>query len=116
VTRHGPAPRRSPKKIDTAIGILGADVTAETTCLLTLRSASRVTRRAAHQKSRPAIPHEIPTMIDAIRTIARVRPHRCLAALLLCATLAACGGDGDSSAPPATNTPDATKPLMKCAP
>jgi len=57
-------------------------------------------------------------MIDAIRTLARARPHRCLVALLLCATLAACGGDGDGtgSAPPATNTPDAAKPLMKCAP
>jgi hypothetical protein len=38
---------RSLKKIDTVIGNLGTDVTAETTCLLTLPSASRVTRRAA---------------------------------------------------------------------
>ncbi|WP_019450964.1 hypothetical protein [Cupriavidus sp. BIS7] len=60
-------------------------------------------------------------MIDAIRTVARVRPLGALAALLLCATLAACGGDSNdsssnSSPPPATNSPEATKPLMKCAP
>ena len=63
-------------------------------------------------------------MIDAIRTIARARPLGALAALLLCATLAACGGDGDSGTtsppasgtPPAGTAPDSAKPLMKCAP
>ncbi len=60
-------------------------------------------------------------MIDAIRTVAQARPLGALAALLLCATLAACGGDSNdsssnSSPPPATNSPEATKPLMKCAP
>ena len=71
-------------------------------------------------------------MIDAIRTITRARTRGCLAALLLCATLAACGGDGDGSTgnsgttPPTSttpggttpcgDTPDSAKPLMKCAP
>ncbi len=63
-------------------------------------------------------------MIDAIRSIARARPLGALAALLLCTTLAACGGDGDSgnastppgAIPPAAATPDPVKPSMKCAP
>ncbi|GMG93392.1 hypothetical protein SGO26_21125 [Cupriavidus metallidurans] len=66
-------------------------------------------------------------MIDAIRTITRARTRGCLAALLLCATLAACGGDGDGSTgnsgttpptgtTPGGDTPDSAKPLMKCAP
>lgn len=63
-------------------------------------------------------------MNHAIRTIARARPLAALAALLLCATLAACGGDSDSSPGTAPNTPPtggtpeqpAATPQMKCAP
>lgn len=67
-------------------------------------------------------------MTHALLTPARARPLAALAALLLCATLTACGGDSDpapgtgaGTPPPATgggDTPEqpATNPQMKCAP
>ncbi|AZG15575.1 MULTISPECIES: hypothetical protein [Cupriavidus] len=68
-------------------------------------------------------------MTQAIRHLARRSPPGLLAAVLLCAALAACGGDSDSPATPGTpgtpNTPGnpgtgastpEVKPQMKCAP
>ncbi len=54
-------------------------------------------------------------MIQAIRTIARLRPLGVLAALLLSVTLTACGGDDDPSTTPNAG-PSTAKPQMKCAP
>lgn len=90
------------------IGKLGGAVTGVTSPMLTLRTVSHI--------SRCPTPHETPTMIEAIRKVARARPLGMLAALLLCTALTACGGDSDN--PPASGggTPADVKPQMKCAP
>lgn len=101
------------KSTNTDIGFLGVNVIAAKTPLRTLCVVRPVLRQ-----------REIHTMSHVLHTLSRARPLASLAALLLCATLAACGGDSDSSANPSTppagggNTPDTptVTPQMKCAP